>query len=142
MWWHIATGVVTGLLLIYAVLVGLLWRYARHHPDTVTMRDALRPLPDLLRLIRRLVADPTVPTGARIRLGLLIIYLASPIDLIPDFIPVVGYADDAVIVAVVLRSVTRSAGPDALERHWPGTPDGLELIRQLAGLPGGDPPLS
>ncbi|HEY2176755.1 MAG TPA: DUF1232 domain-containing protein [Mycobacteriales bacterium] len=135
MWWHAAVAILAGLLLIYATLVLLLWRYARRHPDTVTMRDALRLLPDLLRLIRRLAADPTVPTGVRVRLGLLIVYLASPIDLIPDFIPVLGYADDAIIIALVLRSVTKNAGPDALRRHWPGTPDGLQLIQQLAGTP-------
>jgi uncharacterized membrane protein YkvA (DUF1232 family) len=133
MWWHTAVAILAGLLLIYATLVLLLWRYVRRHPDTVTMRDALRLLPDLLRLIRRLAADPTVPTGVRVRLGLLIVYLASPIDLVPDFIPVLGYADDAIIIALVLRSVTKSAGPDALRRHWPGTPDGLQLIQQLAG---------
>jgi uncharacterized membrane protein YkvA (DUF1232 family) len=133
MWWHTAVAILAGLLLIYATLVLLLWRYARRHPDTVTMRDAVRLLPDLLRLIRRLAADPTVPTGVRVRLGLLIVYLASPIDLVPDFIPVLGYADDAIIIALVLRSVTKSAGPDALRRHWPGTPDGLQLIQQLAG---------
>jgi uncharacterized membrane protein YkvA (DUF1232 family) len=135
MWWHTVLGILAGLLLIYATLVLLLWRYARRHPDTVTMRDALRLLPDLVRLIRRLTADPTVPAGVRVRLGLVIVYLASPIDLIPDFIPVVGYADDAIIIALVLRSVTKSAGPDALQRHWPGTPDGLQLIQQLAGTP-------
>ena len=86
-------------------------------------------------IIRRLAADKTVPTGVRVRLVLLLIYLASPIDLIPDFVPVVGYADDALIVALVLRSVTHRARPDALERHWPGTPEGLAMIKQLAGLP-------
>lgn len=136
MWWHTAVAILTGLLLIYATLVLLLWRYARHHPDTVTMRDALRLLPDVLRLIRRLAADPTVPNGVRVRLGLVIVYLASPIDLVPDFIPVLGYADDAIIIALVLRSVTKCAGPDALRRHWPGTPDGLQLIQRLAGIPG------
>ena len=136
MWWVTVLSAVAGLLLIYAVLVLLLWRYARRHPDTVSMRDALRLLPDLLGLIRRLSADPAVPVGVRVRLGLLIVYLASPIDLIPDFIPVIGYADDAVVVALVLRSVARSAGADALQRHWPGSPEGLQLVQHLAGLPG------
>lgn len=134
MWWHTLLGVLAGLVLLYAALLGLLWRYARRHPDTVTLRDALRLLPDLLRLIRRLAADKTVPIGVRVRLVLLLAYLASPIDIIPDFVPVIGYADDAIVVALVLRSVTRRAGPDALERHWPGSPHGLHLIRQLAGL--------
>ncbi len=123
------------MVLVYVVLLALLWRYARAHPDTVSMRDALRLLPDLVRLIRRLAADKTVPTGVRVRLVLLLVYLVSPIDLVPDFIPVIGYADDAVVVALVLRSVTRRAGPDALARHWPGTPQGLQLVEQLAGVP-------
>ncbi len=135
MWWQTLLGILAGLLIVYLVLLLLLWRYARRHPDTVTMRDALRLLPDLLRLLRRLAADQSIPTGVRVRLALLLVYLASPIDLIPDFIPVIGYADDAIVVALVLRSVTRRAGPDALDRHWPGTPEGLHLIKQLAGLP-------
>lgn len=97
----------------------------------------MRLLPDLLRLVRRLAADPGLPGTLRIRLVMLLIYLASPIDLVPDFIPVLGYADDAIAVALVLRSVVRRAGPDALRRHWPGTPQGLALIQQLAGLPTG-----
>ena len=82
-------------------------------------------LPDVLRLLRRLAADKTLPRGVRIRLGLLLAYLAIPIDLIPDFIPVLGYADDAIIVTAVLRSVVRLAGIDAVRRHWPGTDDGF-----------------
>ncbi|WP_185447184.1 YkvA family protein [Kribbella qitaiheensis] len=103
-------------------------------PDELRVRDALRLLPDLIRLLRRLAGDPSLPRGVRIRLWLLLVYLGVPFDLVPDFIPVVGYADDAVIVALALRSVTRRAGPGALERHWPGTPDGLAAIRRLAGL--------
>lgn len=133
MWWQPALGVLAGLMLVYVVLLGLLWRYARRNPDTVSMRDALRLLPDLVRLIRRLAADTSVPVRVRVGLVLLLAYLVSPIDLIPDFIPVIGYADDAVVVALVLRSVVHRAGRDALERHWPGTPQGLELIERLAG---------
>jgi uncharacterized membrane protein YkvA (DUF1232 family) len=134
MWWRLALELLTGLALVYAILLLLLLRYSRAHPEAVSMRDALRLLPDLLRLLRGLVADPTVPRGVRAGLVLLLVYLASPIDLVPDFIPVLGYADDAIVVALVLRSVTRRAGPDALRRHWPGTPEGLGLVRQLAGL--------
>lgn len=133
MWWKPLLGLLAGVLLLYLLLLGLLWRYATRHPDQVLVRDALRLLPDLLRLIRRLAADRTLATGTRIRLGLLLVYLASPVDLIPDFIPIVGYADDVVIVALVLRSVVRRAGTDALARNWPGTPAGLELINRLAG---------
>jgi uncharacterized membrane protein YkvA (DUF1232 family) len=64
---------------------------------------------------------------------LLLAYLLSPIDLVPDFIPVIGYADDAVIVALVLRSVIKRAGADAIRRHWPGSPAGLDVILKAAG---------
>ena len=130
--WETVAGIVAGLLLAYAVLLVLLWIYARRHPETVTMKDALRLLPDLLRLVRRLAADRTLPAGVRVRLVLLLGYLLLPIDLVPDFIPVIGYADDAVIVALVLRSVLKRAGPGALERHWPGSPAGLEIILRAA----------
>ncbi len=57
MWWHTLLGVLGGFLLVYVVLLLLLWRYTHTHPDTVTFRDALRLLPDLLRMLRRLAAD-------------------------------------------------------------------------------------
>ena len=60
--------------------------------------------------------------------------LLLPLDLNPDFIPVVGYADDAIIVAIALRSVVRVAGPEALDKHWPGSPNGLTAVKRLAGI--------
>ena len=132
MTWETVAGIAAGLLLAYAVLLVLLWIYARRHPETVSMKDALRLLPDLLRLVRRLAADRTLAAGVRARLVLLLAYLLLPIDLVPDFVPVIGYADDAVIVALVLRSVLKRAGPGALERHWPGSPAGLEIILRAA----------
>jgi len=132
--WQTVVGIVAGLLLVYAVLLVLLWRAHRRNPDEIGLREALRLLPDLVRLLKRLTADKTLPRGVRVRIVLLLIYLASPIDLVPDFVPVLGYADDAIIVAIALRSVTRRAGTQAIERHWPGTPEGLRAIRRLAGL--------
>jgi len=131
-WWAIPLGVVGGLVLIWLAAVIALW-IAK--PDEVSIRESLRLLPDLVRLLKCLAADSEMPRGIRIRLALLLAYLALPIDLIPDFIPVLGYADDAVIVALVLRSVTRRAGPEALTKHWPGTPEGLAALRRLCRLP-------
>jgi uncharacterized membrane protein YkvA (DUF1232 family) len=130
--WQVLIGIAGGVLLLWVGLLVALWLV---RPDQLRIQDALRLLPDLLRLIRRLAADRTLPRGVRIRLWLLVAYLALPLDLVPDFIPVIGYADDAVIVAFALRSVTRRAGPAALDRHWPGSPDGLAAVRRLAGLP-------
>jgi uncharacterized membrane protein YkvA (DUF1232 family) len=96
--------------------------------------EALRILPDLLRLLRRLAADRDLPRGVRVRLVLLMVYLAVPIDLIPDFIPVLGYADDAIIAALVLRSVVRRAGLDAVRRGWPGSDDGFAALCRLTGM--------
>jgi uncharacterized membrane protein YkvA (DUF1232 family) len=130
-WWSIPLGILAGLLLLWLLFAVVLW-FAK--PDEYAIRDALRLLPDLLRLIKRLAADPETPRGVRIRLILLIGYLALPIDLIPDFIPVLGYADDAIIVAIVLRSATRAAGSDSLDKHWPGTPEGLSALKRLCRL--------
>ena len=98
------------------------------------LREALRILPDTLRLIRRLAADKTLPRGVRVGLVLLLIYLAIPFDPIPDFIPVLGYADDAIIITAVLRSVVRRAGPNAVRTHWPGSDDGFTALCRTTGL--------
>jgi uncharacterized membrane protein YkvA (DUF1232 family) len=129
--WDIVIGVVVGLVVAWAALITSLLIV---RPDGPGLREAIRILPDLLRLIRRLAADRTLPRGVRIRLALLIAYLALPFDLIPDFIPVIGYADDAIIVAAVLRSVVRRAGLPAVKRHWPGTADGFDALCQLTGM--------
>lgn len=132
-WWQIPIGVLAGLLLLWLALLAFVWRVQRDLQQRSTLRHALRLLPDVVRLLRRLAADPAVPRGVRLRLLLLLAYLLSPIDLVPDVIPVLGHADDAVIAAIALRSAIRRAGPDALARHWPGTPEGLAALTRLAG---------
>lgn len=126
--WPVLAAVLVGLLLVWLVLLVVLWRAT---PDQTRLGDALRLFPDVVRLVKRLAGDRSLPRGVRLRLLLLLGYLALPIDLVPDFIPGLGYADDAIAVVLVLRSVARSAGPQALERHWPGTPDGLAAVRRL-----------
>ncbi|HEY6933682.1 MAG TPA: DUF1232 domain-containing protein, partial [Marmoricola sp.] len=117
-------------------LVGLLLMVARQHVERTSLQDALRLVPDLVRLIRSLAADRQTPRGVRLVLLGLLAYLASPVDLVPDFIPILGYADDVVVVALALRSVVRQAGPEAVERHWAGTDSGLRVVMQLAAVPG------
>jgi len=116
---------------MYLVLLGTLLAL---RPKGNLLKETLRLLPDLVRLLRRLAGDRSVPRATRARLWLLLAYLAIPIDLVPDFVPVLGYADDAIIVSLVLRSVVRRAGPQVIRRHWPGTADGLAALSRLAGL--------
>ena len=132
--WFITTlvGVVGAIALIWALFMAGLF-VAK--PSETTIKDAVRLLPDLIRLLSRLATDRSQPRGIRIRLWLLLAYLASPIDLVPDFIPVIGYADDAVVLALVLRSVARRAGQQVIAQHWPGTDEGLRTLCQLAGIP-------
>lgn len=128
--WEFVLGVAVGLALTWLALVVVLL-IAR--PRGGLLREALRILPDVLRLIRRLAADKSLPAGVRVRLALLLAYLAMPFDLIPDFIPVLGYADDAIVVTIVLRGVVRRAGRDAVRAHWPGSDDGFEALARLTG---------
>lgn len=130
-WWNVALGVLAAGLTAWLALVGMLLCL---RPEGPVLREALRMLPDVVRLVRRLAGDRDLPTAVRVRLWLLVAYLAMPIDVVPDVIPVLGYADDAIVVVVVLRSVARRAGPEVLQRHWPGTEDGFAALCRLAGL--------
>jgi uncharacterized membrane protein YkvA (DUF1232 family) len=127
----VALTIAIGLALTYLVLLGALLVV---RPKGGLLGETLRLLPDILRLLRRLASDRTVPRAARVRLWLLLGYLAVPIDLVPDFVPVLGYADDAIVVSLVLRSVVRRAGASVVRRHWPGTDDGLAALGRLTGL--------
>jgi uncharacterized membrane protein YkvA (DUF1232 family) len=132
-WWDLVIGVVGALLVSWLALAVVLIIV---RPRGGLLREALRVLPDVLRLVHRLAADTSLPRGVRIRLGLLVAYLVFPIDLIPDFIPVLGYADDAIIVIAVLRGVVRRVGIDTLRARWPGTDDGFTAVAHLTGLRG------
>jgi len=127
-WLDVLVGIAAALLLSWLALVITL---AVRRPKGGLLKESLRLLPDLLRLLRRLAADRELPTGVRVRLGLLFAYLAIPIDLIPDFIPILGYADDAIVVVLVLRSVCRRVSLAELREAWPGTDDGFTALCRL-----------
>ena len=103
----------------------------------VGSRESARALagfvPDCVVLFSRLAGHPCVPRRRAIILGALLLYLASPIDLIPDFIPVVGYLDDAILVGIVLRMVIRDCSSETLTALWPGPPASLQVLLRLAG---------
>ena len=92
-------------------------------------------IPDCVVLVGRLLGDPEVPRRDKLLLGGVLAYLASPVDLIPDFIPVAGQLDDALVVALALRVVLRGAGEHRLAVHWPGPASSLQVVQRLAGSP-------
>jgi uncharacterized membrane protein YkvA (DUF1232 family) len=102
-----------------------------------SLRDVARFIPDCIVLVRRLLGDPRVPRRHKLLLGALVGYLALPFDLVPDFIPVAGYLDDALFVALTLRAVLRGTGGELLREHWPGPESSLALLPRFAGGDGG-----
>ena len=97
-------------------------------------REIATFLPSLILLFRNLVREPRVPRGSKLLLGAGLLWFSSPIDLIPEFIPVVGPLDDAVVAALILRHVLRRAGPDVVLQHWRGGERSLHLLLRVVGL--------
>ena len=98
------------------------------------MKALVRALPDLARLIVRLVREPTLPRAAKIALAAAALYLASPLDLIPDFIPIVGYVDDVLLAAVVVDGILNYVDRGLILKYWPGTAASLERVARTARL--------
>jgi uncharacterized membrane protein YkvA (DUF1232 family) len=116
---------------LYAALVAALVAAGRREHA----RAFARLVPDCVVLFRRLLADPRVPAPRKALLVVAIAYLVMPFDLVPDFIPVAGQLDDAIIVALVLRGLLRGSGDLLVCEHWPGPRRTLMLVRRLATAP-------
>jgi uncharacterized membrane protein YkvA (DUF1232 family) len=127
-WW---SWTLLGLLAAYALLVAALLLLGRREHA----RAVAGFVPDCAVLFRRLLGDRRVPRRAKLVLAGLLAYLALPIDVVPDFLPVVGQLDDALLVALVLRLALRDAGPALVEEHWPGPPASLGALLRLIGAP-------
>ena len=98
------------------------------------MIQLVRALPDLLRLIAKLLRDPLLPRAAKIALAAAMVYLASPIDLIPDFIPLVGYLDDLLVAALLVDGILNWVDRGLVLKYWPGSPDSLERLARAARM--------
>ena len=123
-------AVILGLVLLWVALLVALWLL---RPRGVGGRELLRLVPDVLRLSRDLLVDGRSPRGVRLALGVLVAWLVSPIDLIPEFIPVLGPLDDAIVAVLVLRYVRRRLGEAELRARWRGTEDGFVTLMRLIG---------
>ena len=129
-WPQVLGGVAVTVVVLYVALLGAL---VLLRPRGVAPAELLRVGVDLTRLVSRLARDAALPRSVRWRVWLLLGYLAMPIDLVPDMLPVIGHLDDVVVAALVLRSVVRRAGPELVRSHWSGSPEGLALVLRLAG---------
>ena len=121
---------VVGLAGVWACLLLVLWLI---RPRDAGLGELVRVVPDVLRLVRDLLRDRSVPTAARVALVGLLAWLISPIDLVPEFLPVIGPLDDVVVAILVLRFVRGRVGVDGLRRRWRGTEEGFGLLVRLLG---------
>ncbi|MGB7861177.1 MAG: YkvA family protein [Acidimicrobiia bacterium] len=96
--------------------------------------DAALMIPNIIKLVGRLLLDPRVPRRAKITLGLSAAYVVSPIDLIPEIIPVIGWADDVIVLMFAIDSLIERAGPEIVDEHWDGPGDLLGMVREVVGL--------
>ena len=131
MLFSILLGLASALVVAWLVLAVVL---VLSRPKGLSWRGVTVFFPNVLRLLRGIYQDPDVPRTVRVRVWIAIAYNIQPINLIPDFIPVVGFADNIVVTAWALRSAVHKAGADAVSRHWPGTNDQFELLVRVARL--------
>src|SRR5918912_2062876 len=124
--WALLVGLAA--IVVYALFFGGLALAGR----SADARAVAGFVPDCLVLFRRLLGDPRMPRRYRAVVVAVLGYLALPFDVVPDFIPVAGQLDDAVVVALVLRAICRGGTPEMLEEHWPGPRTSLALIVRLA----------
>lgn len=127
MWIRLGLAILGGFLLLWVVLILL----ARRLPPGV-LREAVLFIPHAAVTARRLLKDPRVPRRVKIALALAALWVISPVDLVPEFLPVVGPLDDLVVVALALRYAARRCPPEAITEAWPGSPD---LLRRMLGPP-------
>jgi uncharacterized membrane protein YkvA (DUF1232 family) len=116
---------------VWAVAVLALYAAGRRY----AARELVTLLPNLVRMCRTLLRDPRVPRSSKLLVGFAVVWFVSPIDLVPEFIPVLGPLDDAVLAVLVLRHLVKRAGPAVVAEAWPGEPATLERMLRLARVP-------
>ena len=123
----IALGVI---VTIWVVAIAALWFLGRK----LAAAQLARAIPDLVALCRGLVSDPRVPLGSKLLVGGALVWVISPIDLVPEFIPLLGPLDDVIVVGLVLRHLIKRAGVEVVQDHWRGDPRVLRTALRVAGM--------
>ena len=121
-------SILVGLAAAWLAFILLLWLL---RPRDARLRELLRVVPDIVRLCRDLLAAHDTPLGVRVAIVGLLAWLLSPIDLIPEFVPVLGPLDDIVVAVLVLRYVRRRVGTEELRSRWRGSPEGFALLHSV-----------
>ena len=121
-------AIILAIVALWIALLVILWLI---RPRDVRAGDLVRVVPDLARLTRDLLTDRAAPRGVRIALVVLLAWIVNPIDLIPEFVPVLGPLDDVIVAVVILRYVRRRMGAEELRSRWRGSPEGWALVERL-----------
>jgi len=122
------------IALVVSLLAILALAFAVRSPGQ-SAAEVLRLLPESLRLTAALYRDRTLPSSVRWRLRIAVVYNIQPINLIPDVVPVLGFADNVAVLAWALRATLRISGHDAVARHWTGTPESLATLYRALRVP-------
>ncbi|MGH2630482.1 MAG: YkvA family protein [Actinomycetota bacterium] len=115
---------------VWVVAIAAMWVFGRR----IAAWQLARAIPDLVSLSRGLIGDPRVPLGSKLLVGGALLWLLSPIDLVPEFIPVLGPLDDIIVVGLVLRHLIKRAGPEVVQEHWRGDARVLRAALRVAGV--------
>jgi hypothetical protein len=125
--------VVAVVVAVVALWAAMLLVFVALRPKDVPAREILGVVPGAVRLIRSVVADRSAPADVRVVLVALLAWILSPIDLIPEFIPLLGPLDDVIVAVVAMRYARRRLGVEDLRRRWAGTPEGFALLLRVIG---------
>ena len=123
--WLEWTGIAVAIWVVAVVVLFLVGR-------RLAARELATLLPNLVRMCRTMLRDPRVPRGSKVLVGFAVLWFISPIDLVPEFIPVLGPLDDALLAALVVRHLVKRAGREVVAEAWPGDPATLERMFRLA----------
>ena len=126
----LTVGIIVSLLVMWGLLLALLWLL---RPKGVPVRELLRIVPDLLRLSRSVVTDGSVPLDVRLVVIGALVWVISPIDPVPEFIPVIGLLDEVIIVVLALRYIRHRLGAADLRERWPGSEEGFAVLTTVMG---------
>jgi uncharacterized membrane protein YkvA (DUF1232 family) len=123
-------AILGAVAIVWVAFIAVFWLL---RPQDVPLRELVRIVPDVVRLLRTIVADRSVNLDVRLVVVLLMVWILSPIDLIPEFVPVLGPFDDVVVAIVALRYIRKRLGAPQLRKRWQGTDQGFALLTRVIG---------